>query len=385
MHNKMQRMLFSSITSVSEIPKQQLPSTKIVSKFYTPRQQRASPESIYEIDNLYDKRIKRRRRIDPTRELNYTSEHWENHKSPYRRIKHTLTTFGASPFQRLLFPDMFITSLTALGLTYYNEVMAINEASQLWMDSSGLAAGTTAIGLLTGFRLNASYNRYQDGRKQMSNINTASRNLASNAFMWITSRNERDRMIHLIKAFSVGMTFHLNKKGNHVSIRRCDPNFDEQIYAEYLAEMTDVFQNDQDEDLIRVCKWFREKQNVPLGIATLLRGIIARNDQQKDALNRELDLHVQKLLVSLGGCERIQKTPMKVRVCIVLSCEFSIHGIFVIWLLISYLLLLIALANLCTNIRLCSSLFIVINCETLIFQTNMLHKVSIFLFVCTDV
>jgi len=280
---------------------------------------------------------------------------------------------------------MFITSLTALGLTYYNEVMAINEASQLWMDSSGLAAGTTAIGLLTGFRLNASYNRYQDGRKQMSNINTASRNLASNAFMWITSRNERDRMIHLIKAFSVGMTFHLNKKGNHVSIRRCDPNFDEQIYAEYLAEMTDVFQNDQDEDLIRVCKWFREKQNVPLGIATLLRGIIARNDQQKDALNRELDLHVQKLLVSLGGCERIQKTPMKVRVCIVLSCEFSIHGIFVIWLLISYLLLLIALANLCTNIRLCSSLFIVINCETLIFQTNMLHKVSIFLFVCTDV
>ena len=226
-----------------------------------------------------------------------------------------LTTFGASPFQRLLFPDIFITSLTALGLTYYNEVMALNEASQLWIDSSGVAAGTTAIALLTGFRLNASYGRYTDGRKQMSDINTASRNLASNTFMWVVSRKERDRMILLIKAFSVGMTFHLNKKGNHVGMRRCDPNFDEQIYAEYLAEMTDVFQNDQDEDLKRVCKWFREKQNVPLGVATLMRGIIGRNDQQKDALNRELDLHVQKLLISLGGCERIQKTPMKVRVC----------------------------------------------------------------------
>ena len=236
-----------------------------------------------------------------------TTAHWERHKSVYRRVKHMLTTFGSSPFQRLLFPDMFITSLITGGLIYYNEFIA--PASQIFMDSSGVAAGTTAIALLTGFRLNASYGRYNDGRKQMSNVNTSSRDLATNTYMWITLPKDRERMLLLIKAFSVALTFHLNKKGNHVGIRRCDSLFDEQIYAEYQAEMLDVFQNVDDKDFIRVCQWYRDNKSVPLGISALMRGIIARNDQ-KDALNRELDVHVGKLVSSLGGCERIQKTPI---------------------------------------------------------------------------
>jgi len=279
-------------------------------KFYIPRSNRTATATMYgEIDNLYDKRIKRRRRIDPTRELNYTPEHWERHKSVYRRIKHMLTAPGASPLQRLLFPDFFSTGLIAAGLTYYNEFVAMDAASQLWINSGGFAAGTTAIALMTGFRLNGSNARYNEGRKLIGAVHSTSRDLATNTMMWIKLPSDKKRMINLIKAFSVAMTFHLNKKGAHHGIRRCVPNFEEQVYAEYQAELLDIFPNEQDEDFKLLCKWFQMKENVPLGITTLMRQIIAENEA-KDSFTRELDIHVHRLVQSLGGCERIQKTPI---------------------------------------------------------------------------
>ena len=105
------------------------------------------------------------------------------------------------------------------------------------------------------------------------------------------------------------MTFHLNTKGAHHGIRRNDINFEEQVYAEYRAEMIDIFCNERDGDFVRVCTWHQQGENVPLGISSIMRQIIALNDQ-KDALNRELDLQVQQLVGSLGGAERIQKTPI---------------------------------------------------------------------------
>jgi putative membrane protein len=288
------------------------------SEFYIPRDSRTSPDSMYCIDGVYDGRIKRRRRIDPTRELNYTTTHWDSHKSVYRRIRHVLTTFGASPFQRLMFPDFFVTSIVTSMLIYHNEIVAIDPASMICMDASGtsaVAAGTTAIALLTGFRLNASYGRYADGRRRLGEVNAASRDLAANALMWMTSRRDADRTLLLIKAYSVALTFHLNEKGNHPGLRRSDPDMRERVYAEYRAEMTDVYRNDErfDEDLIRICAWHRDGSNVPLGVATLVRGIIARNGRggADDAfLGREMDAQVRRLVSSLGACEGLLRTPI---------------------------------------------------------------------------
>ena len=216
-------------------------------KYYIPRKQRTTTDGIYEIDRVYDSRLKRRRRIDPTRELNYQAENWESHKSVY-------PTFGASPFQRLLFPDLFITSAIAGGLTYYNEFV---DTEALWMDGKGLAAGTTAIALLSGFRLNASYGRYVEARTLLGAVNTASRDLASNANMWLTTEESKDRMMRLIKAFSVTLIFHLNAKGGHKQIRRNQANFRDQVYSEFRAELLDVFLgHERDEDFVRICNWF---------------------------------------------------------------------------------------------------------------------------------
>eukprot|EP00804_Cyclotella_cryptica_P018623 CCRYP_011422-RA/>CCRYP_011422-RA protein AED:0.00 eAED:0.00 QI:241/1/1/1/0.5/0.33/3/3869/407 len=293
-----------ALSTASPTPPPTSPMTQ--SKFYIPRSQRTTTTSMYEIDSIYDERLKRRRRIDPTRELNYTPDHWERHKNVYRRLRHIATTFGSSPFQRLLFPDFFVTSLIAGGLTYYNEFMS---TAPLYIDGTGFAAATTAIALMTGFRLNASYGRYNEGRKLLSTVHSTSRDLAANSMMWIKLPQDKERMLKLIKAYSVALTYYLNQKGAHHSVRRCHSNFKEQIYAEYRAEMMDVFGDDKDEDYIRLCEWYSERRNVPLGITTLLRGIIAQNET-KDAFTRELDIHVHRLVQSLGSCERIQKTPI---------------------------------------------------------------------------
>lgn len=48
----------------------------------------------------------------------------------------------------------------------------------------------------------------------------------------------------------------------------------------------------------------------------MMREIISQNSTDEDGAvplsvyNRELDIHVQKFVASLGGCERIQKTPI---------------------------------------------------------------------------
>lgn len=229
----------------------------------------------------------------------------------YRRLRHVATTFGSSPFQRLLFPDFAITSLIAGGLTYYNEMIVsttANTADMLVLNTQGFAAATTAIALMTGFRLNASYGRYVEGRKLVGSVHSTSRDLASNVMMWIRLPEDRERMLKLIKAYSVALTFHLNKKGAHHGVRRCLSNFEEQIYAEYRAELLDIY-DESDDDYATLCEWYATKQNVPLGIATLMRRVIA-NNETKDSFTRELDIHVHRLVQSLGGCERIQKTPI---------------------------------------------------------------------------
>lgn len=133
-----------------------------------------------------------------------------------------MTTLGSSPFQRLMFPDFFVTSLICGGLTYYNEVVS---SEVFALDGSGFAAATTAITLMTGFRLNASYGRYDEARKLLSGVHISSRDLASNTMMWIQLPRDKERMLNLIKAYSVALTFHLNKKGAHHGIRRCLPKF----------------------------------------------------------------------------------------------------------------------------------------------------------------
>lgn len=165
---------------------------------------------------------------------------------------------------------------------------------------------------MVAFRLNASYGRFQEGRQSLGGINNSSRNLASNSLMWLDQGPEQtNRMLKLIKAFPVALHWHLNVKGGHYRIHRWQPDFQEQLSAEYHAEVLDIFQNPENDDFLRIFQAYESKAHVPLVIASLMREIVAKNGGHSEhSLNRELDRHIQDLVNYTGMCERILRTPI---------------------------------------------------------------------------
>jgi hypothetical protein len=146
----------------------------VAPEFYVPKAQRkdksafvldgqVAPDSIGLKRDMA--RLARNDRACPTRELNFTPEIWGIHKSPWRKWRHMMNLFKSSPFQRLVYPDLVGVAAVSIGLTYYNEVVASGAAdAMLTMSAAGFGGATTAIGLLAGFRLNASYGRYEECR-----------------------------------------------------------------------------------------------------------------------------------------------------------------------------------------------------------------------------
>jgi len=289
------------------------PSTE--SRYFIPRVDRTESKKLYELENGEEGKLVRVDRFTPTRELNYTPHNWRRHKSVWRRLQHMKTMFKSDSFQRLIFPDLFITGSTALAVTYYNVAIATDYASQLIVDGTAMAGTTTAISLLAAFRLNASYGRYQDGRMFLGDMINASRNLAGNTMMWIESKEQKYRMLKLIKAYPVSMQWHLNEKGGHYRARRkdTDSNFEDQMYAEFYAEMHDIFQDENDKDFKSICMAQKTKAHGPLCIISAMRLIIAQNGggASVDYIhNRHMDEHVQRLVNSIGMCEKVVRTPI---------------------------------------------------------------------------
>lgn len=298
------RRNFSSVSNNSPVA---VIPPKIQSTYYVPRAERSATNTVFQYDPIFKDRLVKRDRTCPTRELNYTAEHWLRHKDPWRRVRHLGSLFSSSPFRRLLIPDLTLTASVGALLSYYNVLIA--PEAPLLMDGSAMAGATTAIGLLAAFRLNASYGRWDEARKFWGEINNSSRDLAGNAAMWIESSEQRQRMFRLGKAFPFALLFHLNDKGGHYLLSRKDPEFNNRKYAELYAEMSDIFQDKNDPDFVQICNTYFTGGHVPLTISAIMRTIIAHNDADP-MYNREMDEQVQRLVGRLGMCERLLRTPI---------------------------------------------------------------------------
>jgi predicted membrane chloride channel (bestrophin family) len=339
--------------------------------YYVPKaERRDGKRKVYDIDYMVgETRLARNSRTCPTRELYFLHTQWQRHKSPYRKLRHMANLFRAAPFQRLLFPDLLCITTVAGCLTYYNECIAIAGNSghypMLAISASAFAGATTAIGLLAGFRLNTSYGRYTEGRKQWSDVSTTTRNLARQTKMWMNVHDEVEKMrlIKLCQAFPVTLIFHLNDKGCHHNMKRKSKNageasFEDRVKAEFQAELYDVYRDDINDadgqgrtssaeddtattsanakananadtnifkkDFDRLCHVKSKGGNVPLEVLTCMGETIAgacngnhsntEHDKNMNKLNpffaKELDKQVQSLCQSLGGCEKVVKTPL---------------------------------------------------------------------------
>jgi putative membrane protein len=283
---------------------------KVEGKHYIPRDQReVGIISQFQFEDRHKDRLVKVDRCCPTRELSYTPKRWKLHKDPYRRIRHIEKFWSWSAVRRLAFPDLGVTATVAMCLSYYNEIIAPD--AQLLIEGSAVSGAMTAIGLLAAFRLNASYGRYEEARIFWGEINNSTRDLAGNSLMWLKTQEEKKRMLKLIQAFPVALQFHLNEKGGHYTMKRSDPDFEEQKYAEFYNELLDIYNDPTHHDFIQLCVTYRQQGHVPLAVTSCMRTIIADNIEDADPVyNREMDEQVQRLVGCVGMCERVLRTPI---------------------------------------------------------------------------
>ena len=339
-------------------------------EFYVPRHQRDALRPIFEIDSMAgETRLVRNNRLCPTRELYFLPLQWGRHKSPYRKFRHMRNLFRSAPFQRLMFPDLTMLTAVTAGIIYYNEVIVAGATDvMITLTPTAFAGATTAIGLLAGFRVSNSYGRYREGRHIWSDAQSAIRDMARQVCMWIPTttsipgRKEIDtttsqvRLLRLCQAFPVTLMFHLNDKGSHHNMKRNsrlgDEQFYDRVFAEFRAELYDVYHQQQEQeqqhsppkkgenndtednttstqydcsdprtitnpalrqDFERLCRVKVAGGSVPLEVLLCMSEIIAELSTRSDlhpVYVRELDDKVQRLVKVLGGGERILKTPL---------------------------------------------------------------------------
>mmetsp|Transcript_12183 Transcript_12183/g.18809 ORF Transcript_12183/g.18809 Transcript_12183/m.18809 type:complete len:438 (-) Transcript_12183:227-1540(-) len=303
--------------------------------WYVPRAERAKG-GVFKLEtNLGEQRIQRFDRTCPTRELNFTPDTWKKHKSPFRKFRHMANLFGSSPFQRLLIPDLAMVSAVSIGLAYYNEYIVAPEA-MLSLDMNSFAGITTAIGMLAGFRLNASYGRYEECRIFWGETNNTIRDLAQQTMMYMRDEDQRSRMLKLCKAYPVVLNFHLNAKGGHHNIRRTEVNvvnmigdspmhlestepkkkmhnFNDRIHAEFTAEMREIYADGRHEDdFERISKVKYNGGNTPIEMLTLMRETIAGGIDHgcPAVLIRAMDWQCERLCGVFGASERVLRTAL---------------------------------------------------------------------------
>ncbi|PSF38200.1 hypothetical protein C7H19_06935 [Aphanothece hegewaldii CCALA 016] len=155
------------------------------------------------------------------------------------------------------------------------------------------------LGLLLVFRTNTAYERFWEGRKLWGELNNKIRNLTRAIWVFVVEESPEDRnrkisILYLLVAFAVATKLHLR---------------DETNYSELKDLMTD-----------KKYEKLKHMNHIPLEIAFLV-GDYLQEQYQRNCLNSYQLTAMSKILDqmvdTLGGCERILRTP--------LPLAYSIH------------------------------------------------------------
>lgn len=157
----------------------------------------------------------------------------------------------------------------------------------------GTIVPSIVLGLLLVFRTNTAYDRFWEGRRLWGSMNNSVRNLSRQMWVNIATETPEDKkkkivFMRLLVAFAIATKLHLR---------------DESIDQEEL------------QDLIPTAQYFQLKNfnNPPLELAFWI-GDYLQQQYQRNCINSYQLEAMQKLLDnlvdSLGGCERILRTPM---------------------------------------------------------------------------
>ena len=150
------------------------------------------------------------------------------------------------------------------------------------------ATPTVVIGLLLVFRTNTAYERFWEGRKLWGKINSNIRNLSRQ--IWLGSTQETELKKHILELLWVFAVSVKNKLRNQKIDQEVAITLDSKILSQ-----------------------LNQSQHLPLTVACLLQCQLQyykTRTNLNDVAFGNLQLNLDSLISTVGGCERILKTPI---------------------------------------------------------------------------
>lgn len=224
---------------------------------------------------------------------------WATHKSSWRHFSHLLS-IASSGVIKALGPPVFFCTIFSTFITVFNHFVTIHQfpvnVPILQVSSLPIMLTSSVLSLLLVFRSNSAYNRFDEARKLWgSNVNRT-RNITRQALTWIHNPNDLTKLlcfIRHIKAYSFCLKDHLTTENT------------------LKSELEGFMEPQEIEAIMSV----QHRTNYVLQVLSEL--IHQCNITQFEKIT--IDENITTFHDTIGGCERIFKTPIPVAYTMVTS------------------------------------------------------------------
>ncbi|KAL1818518.1 hypothetical protein ACET3Z_013387 [Daucus carota] len=164
------------------------------------------------IPNWADKNQERRMK---TKRLLYKPEDWVEHRSSLRHIRHLLSSLNSRVVLSLVPPVIAFTSV-AIVVASYNSAVLLHWLPEVFpvLRASSLPYQLTApaLALLLVFRTEASYSRYEEGRKAWTKVISGTNDFARQVISTVDLSTDvlvKNALLQYIMAFPVALKCHV--------------------------------------------------------------------------------------------------------------------------------------------------------------------------------
>ncbi|XP_004306792.1 PREDICTED: UPF0187 protein At3g61320, chloroplastic-like [Fragaria vesca subsp. vesca] len=145
----------------------------------------------------------------------YDHEKWVHHRSSYRHLRHFLTSLSSRVILSLI-PPVIAFTLVAVVIASYNTAVALEWLPEVFpmLRSSTLPYQLTApaLALLLVFRTEASYSRFEEGRKAWTKVIAGTNDFARQIISGVENSGDAElkkALLQYVVAFPVALKCHV--------------------------------------------------------------------------------------------------------------------------------------------------------------------------------
>lgn len=150
-----------------------------------------------------------------TKRLLYKPEDWVQHRSSLRHVRHLLSSLNSRVVLSLVPPVIAFTSV-AIVVASYNSAVLLHWLPEFFplLRASSLPYQLTApaLALLLVFRTEASYSRYEEGRKAWTKVISGTNDFARQVISSVDLSSDllvKNALLQYIMAFPVALKVYL--------------------------------------------------------------------------------------------------------------------------------------------------------------------------------